>query len=309
MRVAVIGANGQLGSDIVRVQRRDFGAMELIPLSRPQLDVSIPEAVQTVLPACAFDVLINCTGFTKVDEAEEHTREAFLINAQAPRRLAAVCKAKGARFVHVSTDYVFGGERSRPYRETDPPGPLNVYGASKLMGESLARHEHPAGLLTIRVASLFGVAGSSGRGGNFVETILRLAREKGEVRVVSDVRMSPTGTADAARAILSLIEKGAAPGVYHVVNSGDASWYEFAREIIRRAGVEARLIPIASRDYPTAALRPVYSVLDNRKASAIVGEMPSWQDALDRYLAEKGHRSTAGLIQAPGTARGKNCPA
>lgn len=289
MRVLLLGANGQLGSDILRAQKACFGRIELVPLYRRDLDVSDPGAISQVLARYEFEALINCTSYHKTDEVEKHASEAVAVNARGPQRLASVCKAKGALFMHVSTDYVFGGESSRPYTETDAASPLNVYGASKLLGENLVRREWPQKSLIVRVASLFGVAGASSKGGNFVETILRNAKEKGEVRVVCDIRMSPTSTADAARVILSLLEKHAAPGLYHVVNSGEATWFEFAREIVRRSGISAKVTPIGSHEFPTAAVRPCYSVLDNRKAASITGPIPAWEDALDRYLKEKGH--------------------
>ena len=146
--------------------------------------------------------------------------------------------------------------------------------------------------MIVRVASLFGVAGASGKGGNFVETILRVAKEKGEVRVVNDLTMSPTATMDVARIILSLIARVAAPGVYHAVNSGEATWCEFAQQIVHRAGIAAKVVAISSKEHPMAAARPAYSVLNNAKAAAIVGRIPPWEDALERYLREKGHIPT-----------------
>lgn len=294
MRILVLGANGQLGSDLLCACELQFTKAKTIALCRHDLDISNLDAIKTVLSGYEFEALINCASYHKTDEAEGHATEAFAINAHAPRRMAAVCKEKGARFIHISTDYVFGGANSRPYVESDSASPLNVYGASKLLGENLVLREYAEGSTIARVASLFGIAGSSGKGGNFVETMLRIAREKGEVRVVNDVRMSPTSTADAAQVILSLIEQDAAPGIYHVVNSGEATWFEFAREIISQAGISARATPVTSQEFPTVAARPSYSVLSNEKASKITGPIPHWRDALNRYLSEKGHL-TAGV--------------
>ena len=288
MIVAVLGSNGQLGSDIVR-GAREFGDIETLALTREDLDVCELASIAEVLAAKRFDVLVNCTSYHKTDEVEGRATEAFRINAHAVGAMAKACKARGARFVHVSTDYVFDGESKRPYMETDYASAINVYGASKLLGEKFALREHPDGTLIARVASLFGVAGSSGKGGNFVETILRKAKETGEVRVVNDISMSPTSTADAAKAVLALVKKEAAAGIYHVVNSGSATWFEFARPIVEEAGVQARAVATTSAEYPTAAARPAYTVLDNRKATEVVGEVPEWRDALRRYLAEKGH--------------------
>jgi dTDP-4-dehydrorhamnose reductase len=292
MIVAVLGADGQLGSDIVRVAK-EFRDIETLPMTKRDLDVCKLASIQEVLSGMQFDVLVNCASYHKTDEVEGHATEAFQINAHAVSALAKKCRKQGARFVHISTDYVFDGESARPYTEMDAAGPVNVYGVSKLLGEKFAAREHPDGTIVARVASLFGVTGSSGKGSNFVETILRKAKETGEVRVVNDVTMSPTSTADAARAILSLLEKEAPAGTYHVVNSGAATWFEFAREIVECAGVRARVVPTTSAEYTTAAIRPSYTVLDNRRAAEIVGEIPNWRDALRRYLIDKGHLKLA----------------
>ncbi len=291
MIVAVLGSNGQLGSDLVRMAR-EFGNVETLALCRKDLDVRDLSAFTEVLGRQRFDVLVNCTSYHKTDEAEEHATEAFLTNAHAVRGMAKSCKAMGARFVHLSTDYVFDGEGKRPYTETDQANPVNVYGSSKLLGEKFALREYPDGTLIARVASLFGVAGSSGKGGNFVETILRKGKETGEVKVVNDVTMSPTSTADAAKAILALVVKRAPRGIYHVVNSGSATWFEFAQQIIDEAGIHAKVVPISSKEYPTTAIRPSYSALDNRKASQIVGEIPHWKQSLRQYVVDKGHVRT-----------------
>jgi len=289
MIVAVLGANGQLGSDILRAAAAGGFGIETLALCRKDLDVCDLGAIPGALARKQFDVLINCTGYHRTDEVEAHATEAFRINAHAAGALAKACKARGARFVHISTDYVFDGETRRPYKEMDQATPLNVYGASKLLGEKLAQREHGDGTLIVRVASLFGLAGSSGKGGNFVETILKRGRESGEVRVVNDITMSPTSTLDAARVILDLLRKDAKNGIYHVVNSGAATWFEFARRIIEEAGVAAKVTPMTSGEYPTAAVRPGYTVLDNRKTAQIVGEIADWKDALRQYLEEKGH--------------------
>ncbi|OAB60849.1 NAD(P)-dependent oxidoreductase [Leptolyngbya valderiana BDU 20041] len=288
MRLLLLGPNGQLGSDI-RAAAETRGAIELLPLSRERLDLSAPARIPEVLGDTDFDVLVNCTGYHRTDEAEDNAELAFAVNAFAVRSLAEACAARGARFLHVSTDYVFGGlNRATPYTEADGIGPLNVYGASKATGEALALKAHPD-TLVLRVASLFGVAGASGKGGNFVETMLRVGREKGHLRVVDDIRMSPTATADIAGRILDLLQAGAPSGLYHAVNAGDASWYEFASAIVERAGVAATVEPCTSADYPTKAVRPPYSALDAGKLAAATAPLPHWRDALERYLRAKGH--------------------
>jgi dTDP-4-dehydrorhamnose reductase len=297
MIIAVLGANGQLGSDLVRAAG-SFG-FEALALCRKDLDVCDLRAIPEVLGKRRFDVLVNCTSYHKTDEVEEHATEAFRINAHSVAALAKACRLCDARFVQVSTDYVFDGESARPYAETDYTSPLNVYGASKLLGEKVALREYGERTLIARVASLFGVAGSSGKGGNFVETILKKGKESGEVRVVDDITMSPTSTADAARAVLSLLGKNAGSGIYHVVNSGAATWYEFARQILEETGIAAKVTPVTRGEYPTKALRPACTVLDNRKTAQIVGEIVDWKVALREYLTLKGHVRLDSICSGP----------
>ncbi|MCU0973486.1 MAG: dTDP-4-dehydrorhamnose reductase [Burkholderiales bacterium] len=291
MRVVLLGPNGQLGSDIRRAHAMAQEGIDLVPLGRERLDVTASRAIETTLGAEEFDALINCTSYHRTDEAEDNADLAIAVNAHAVQGIAKFCASKGARFLHVSTDYVFGGDATRtlPLCETDPIAPLNVYGASKALGETLARLAC-ADTLILRVASLFGVDGASGKGGNFVETMIRAGYERGALRVVDDQIMSPTATTDVASAILALLRQCAAPGIYHVVNSGQASWFDFASEIIRLAGVPATVTRCTSADYPTRAMRPRYSSLDTGKLSDILGQpLPPWQEALQRYLRAKGH--------------------
>ena len=290
MRVVLLGPNGQLGHDILRAHRNSGEPFDLLALARDTLDVAVPATVERVLASVAFDVLVNCTGYHKTDEVEDNATLAFAVNAHAVQAIAQACAARRARLLHVSTDYVFGGdvERDRPLREDDATAPVNVYGASKAMGETLARLASD-NVVILRVASLFGTAGASGKGGNFVETMIRAGRERGALRVVDDQTMSPTATADVAGVVVRMLKDGCAPGLYHVVNAGSATWFEFACEIIRRTGVDATVTPCAASEYPARAARPRYSVLDNSRVSAAFGAMPPWQEALDRYLHAKGH--------------------
>jgi dTDP-4-dehydrorhamnose reductase len=292
MRVLLLGPNGQLGTDITRAHDEAGARFELVPVGRSMLDVGKPGEVDRVLGDIDFEALVNCTSYHKTDEVEDNASQAFAVNTHAVQALAKLCAAKKARFFHVSTDYVFGGDtaRAKPLAEDDAAAPVNVYGASKALGETQARLACEDTVI-LRVASLFGVAGASGKGGNFVETMIRFGREKGALRVVSDQVMSPASTADIAGAVLRMLDGRCEAGTYHVVNSGSASWFEFACEIIRRAGIDAEMTPCASADYPTRAMRPRYSALDNAKLTSAFGPMPAWQDALDRYLRAKGHRS------------------
>lgn len=284
-RIALFGANGQLGSDLVTLAARR--GLDLVSVTRAQFDATDPEAGFDDL---VFDVAVNCVAATRVDDCEKDPAPAVTVNAHFAGRLAKACAARGARLVQISTDYVFGGQVERePLSEDVGRAPVNVYGATKALGEDLVRLDHDD-VIVARVASLFGVAGASGKGGNFVETMIRFGKERGRLTVVDDQVMSPTASWDAGEAILDLIVAEAPAGVYHVVNSGVASWCGFASEIIARAAIAAEVVPIPTSQFPTPARRPPYSALSNAKLEAVLGRpMPHWTDALDRYLTAKGH--------------------
>lgn len=289
MKLLLLGPNGQLGTDICRNVDQGDWPFELVTATRDVVDVQNVPALSEWLAGGSFDALINCTGYHATDEVEVNATRAFAVNAHAVQAMASACKTKNARFFHISTDYVFGAlSREEPYVEEDCPGAVNVYGASKALGESLAMLACPNATI-LRVASLFGVAGASGKGGNFVETMIRLGTERGEVSVVDDQTMSPTATADVAATLLEMIRQSVEPGLYHVVNSNSATWFEFASEIIRLAGVAATVHPISSAQYPTVARRPRYSVLSNAKTERSVGPLRPWREALVSYLRAKGH--------------------
>ena len=284
-KVMLLGPQGQLGYDL-RIEHARLGEpFDLVCLPREMLDLAAPGAIERVLGGTQFDALVNCAAYTGVERAEDDPTGAFAVNARAVQALARVCAARQARFFHVSTDYVFGGDAARrePLREYEATAPVNVYGASKAMGETRARLESDD-VVILRTASLFGVAGTGGRGDNVVETMIRTARETGRLRAVSDQAMSPTASADVARVVVRMVRDGCAPGIYHVVNAGAATWFEFACEVVRRAGVAADVEPCSAEEYPARTPRPRYSVLDSAKVSAALGAMPAWQDALERYL-------------------------
>ena len=285
MRIALFGASGQLGSDLTALAARR--GLDLVPVTRAQIDAADPAAG---FEGLAFDVAINCVAATRVDDCEKDPAPAVAINAHFAGRLAKACATSGARLVQVSTDYVYGGQPERePLSEETGRAPVNVYGATKGLGEDLARLEHDD-VIVARVASLFGVAGASGKGGNFVETMIRLGQERGRLAVVDDQVMSPTSSWDAGEAILDLIAAEAPAGVYHVVNSGAASWCAFARAIIEKANIAAEVAAIPTSQFPTPARRPPYSALSNAKLAVALGRpMPPWTETLDRYLAAKGH--------------------
>ncbi len=286
MRMLIIGAAGQLGADLASINDWVGPTWDIIPLTRSELDITDLAAIEPALSRHAFDVLVNCAAYNKVEQAETDAALAFKVNAYPPAELARICRWRGARFVHVSSDYVFDGRARRPYRETDSTGPINVYGASKAMGEHLAAINNPDALI-VRVASLYGLNGVGGKGTNFVETMIKLARRDGEVKVVNDTTISTTWTRDAAKVINALLLERAPGGVYHVVNGGQTTWFEFAERIIRMSGIDAPVNPVTAAEFGGKVNRPPYSVLDNTLASRHVGHIPHWADALDQYLWDR----------------------
>lgn len=288
MRVALIGANGQLGSDLVKVLQP---AHDLTPLTHADIEVTDPESVQAMMQGHRPDIVLNTAAFHKVDVCEEEVGRTFAVNVYGVRNLALACLAHGATLVHMSTDYVFGGDRARdrPYVETDPPAPTNVYGVSKLAGEYLVRYMLDRYFI-FRVAGLYGVAGSSGKGGNFVELMLRLAREGRDIRVVDDQRTTPTYTVDLARQIAAVIETDRY-GLYHATSQGNCTWYEFACEIFRQSGLSPNLSRARTGDFGEKATRPPYSVLENRALKEVgMDMMRPWQESLAAYLEERKHK-------------------
>jgi dTDP-4-dehydrorhamnose reductase len=286
MRTVVLGAPGQLGRDLVP---RLSG--EVVPLGRADADLTDPSALRSKLTTFRPDVVVNCAAYNFVDKAESEPTAAFAVNAWAVRDLATICLDLDCMLVHFSTDYVFGLDtwRSTPLTEIDAPGPVSVYGLSKLAGEYLVRSICPKHLV-IRTCGLYGVWGSGGKGGNFVETMLRLAGQGKPLRVVNDQRCTPSFTADVAAATAALIAADAR-GLYHVTNGGDCTWYEFAREIFRLGGVRADLTPITSLEFGAAARRPTYSVLANAKLATVGAPAPrAWPEALGAYLSERRAR-------------------
>lgn len=285
MRIALIGAQGQLGTDLA--QRIDG----VLPLTHADVDICDVDAVAEGLGTRQPDVVINTAAYNLVDRAEQDWESAFAVNAIGARNVARWCAAHDVRFVHISTDFVFGqdGARSTPYRETDCPGPVSVYGASKLTGEHLALAACPRALI-VRTCGLYGVAATRAKG-NFVTTMLRLGRERDELRIVSDQRCTPTFTSDLAAQIVSLIGVQA-EGIVHVTNGGETTWYDFACEIFRLADVPVNVVPITSAEFGAAAARPPYSVLDCSHATRLTGQtLRPWSEALADYLQKIGELS------------------
>ncbi len=278
MRILITGASGQLGHELQPVLRDH----QLTLLDVPGFDLTKP-AVEASIAAAQPDVVIHAAAYTDVDGAEREPERAMAINAAGTERVAKGAATVGARLLYLSTDYVFDGRQGVPYRETDRPNPLNVYGRSKYAGEQLAL-THCPNTLVIRTAWLYGAHGK-----NFVKTIMKLALDQKELRVVSDQRGSPTHAGDLAIALAKLIKLNTSnfePRTLHLTGSGDCTWYEFAREILSLMGSPAHVQPISTAESKRAAQRPLYAVLSNRVLADAGISLPHWKDALGRFLSQ-----------------------
>lgn len=282
-RVAIFGGTGQLGTELADVLRQS-DAFDVVPLGHEDADCTDTDSVRNALRRSRPETVINCAAYVRVDDCEDHAREAFEINALGALNVARGCAEVDALCVYVSTDYVFDGAHAAPYVESDAVHPINVYGTSKLAGEYLTCQAAPRWLI-VRAASLFGRVGARGKGGNFIETVLSKAKRDEPLRVVKDVRMSPTYARDAASAVAALID-ARNEGIVHVTNAGACTWYEFATTVIELAGLRKTVVPIATADYPTRARRPINSALRSERGLVT---LRSWQDAVKAYLVEKGH--------------------
>jgi dTDP-4-dehydrorhamnose reductase len=256
-----------------------YRGAELLFADTDVLNITDAEQVERYFAATAPQMVCNCAAFTNVDACEDQPELAFRVNSDGPRILGEMCERYGAVLVHISSDYVFAGDMPRPRTESDPVAPRSVYGASKLAGEQVvaatcSRH------FIVRTAGLYGRVGS-----NFVRTIIRLAREKGAIKVVDDQRGSPTNANDLAYELLKLALTSDY-GVYHCVNGGGCSWFEFASAVVDTLGIPCEKIPCATAEFPRPAARPAFSVLDNTRLRATIGdEMRSWHEALSAFLA------------------------
>ncbi len=284
MKILVSGANGQLGKCIHDVAG-EFPGVEFIFLGREHFALERFDRVRQVLETIRPQWVINAAAYTAVDRAENESAMAFLINGEAVGHLAQACAAVGSRLVHVSTDYVFDGSASKPYREDDPVNPLGVYGASKLQGETLALQHAPESII-VRTSWVY-----SQHGHNFVKAMLRLMKEKERIGVVNDQLGCPTYAIDLARALVT-IACHAQPraGIYHYSNSGPISWYDFASAIGSLTQSACKVEPIPTSAYPTPARRPAWSVLDNTRIQQVFGipQLP-WKDRLQACLQALGY--------------------
>ena len=286
MNIAIIGADGQLGSDLVKILEGE----DVFPLFYPDFDITQPKKTKNILSQHGLECVINTAAFHRVDECEDDPASAFEVNALAVRNLAVICQELDLVLVHFSTDYVFDGKKETPYVEEDPPHPLNVYGVSKLAGEYFVRTLLKKFFL-IRTCGLYGEAGCWGKGSNFVDAVISSAEKNDSLRIVNDQTVTPTSTAELASGIKELIQTQQY-GLYHLTNEGQCTWFEFAEAIFFFIGESPKLIPVDSGNYGARAVRPSYSVLENRHAKKVgLSEFSHWKNALRQYLKIKGHLS------------------
>jgi dTDP-4-dehydrorhamnose reductase len=277
MKVVITGAGGMTGSELVR--QANERSWDVIALTRADLDITDADAVEGIIGHARPDVIINSAAFTAVDAAESDAETAMAVNAAGAQNIARSAKINGAQVLHISTDYVFDGESTKPYLPDDRPAPINVYGESKLAGEIAVREACPEHVI-VRTSWVY-----SHEGKNFVRTMLRAGEEKPELRVVNDQRGCPTSSQDLAQALLcaaNLMMRSYISGTYHFCNAGTATWFEFANAIFdERESPSPRVVPVSTSEFPTAARRPRWSVLDTGSFQLAFGVEPRpWRDAL-----------------------------
>ena len=280
-RWLVVGAGGQLGSDLLRVLD---GERDVVGLTRADLDIADRTAVDKAVVAAAPSIVVNAAAYTAVDAAETDVAAATAANTTGPGFLAEACASAGARLVHLSTDYVFAGDAVQPYDEDDPTGPRSVYGRTKLAGEQAVLGAL-ASAYVVRTAWVYGATGS-----NFVKTMTKLERTRETLSVVDDQRGSPTWSFDLATGVVALARSGAAGGVYHCTNAGETTWYGFTRAIFEELGADpARVTPTTTEAFPRPAPRPRYSVLGKRRwLETGLAPLPHWRDALHQAFVDDG---------------------
>ena len=282
MRIAVIGANGQLGSDLCRELASQHN---VTPLNHSDIEITDVDNIKSTIDAVKPDLIINTAAYHVVPEAEKYPDRAFHVNGTGALNLARVCADQGLRMLHYSTDYVFDGAKNAPYKETDQTNPLNVYANTKLAGEYFALNNCERSYV-VRVSGIYGEVPCRAKGGNFVTTMLRLSNEKPEVKVVDDETLTPTPTREIARTTAELIGTDAF-GLYHMSCEGEVTWYNFARAIWDELELETPLLPSSVHDSPVAVKRPFYSVLENYNLNAAgIREMPHWKSALVDFLKD-----------------------
>lgn len=286
MKAVIIGGNGQLGSDLTGVW--SAAGWETTPLTHADMAVEDAAQVESVLRRLAPEVVLNTAAFHNVPRCEQDPEQSFRVNALGALNVTRTCELLGARHIYFSTDYVFDGAKRAPYVETDLPNPLNVYGATKLLGEYYALNYSPRAC-AVRISGIYGAVPCRAKGGNFITTMMRVAKEKQEVKVVDDEVLTPTPTRVIAQGTLELVGAGAS-GLFHLTCEGSCSWYEFARVIFDTLGLQNPLLPAASANGSAPVRRPTYSVLENSRAKQLgAAPMPDWKTALIDFLHAQYH--------------------
>jgi dTDP-4-dehydrorhamnose reductase len=279
MRICILGANGQLGRDLTDT----LAGHDVLPLTRKDFDVTDHARSRAVLSEARPEMVVNLTAYHRVDDCEANPELAYSVNVLAVLNLVRIANDIGAKIVQLSTDYVFDGNSTTPYVESSPAFPLSIYGNSRLAGEYLVRTQARSFLL-VRTCGLYGRAGSGGKGGNFVETMLKKARNREPIQVVDDQTVTPTSTADLARQ-LAVLFNTPHEGLFHATNEGSCTWYEFAAAVFQLSGTPADLTPTTSAAYKAPARRPRYSVLENKRLKELgLNRMLPWRAALAEYL-------------------------
>jgi dTDP-4-dehydrorhamnose reductase len=282
--VSIIGPNGQLGTDLVKAFAK--ANWRVLPITHAEISVENQESVFSALKTTQADWVINTAAFHKVDECEKDSQKAWEINAHGAKNVATVARDLGMRSVFISSDYVYSGDKGASYSESDPVSPVNAYGNSKAAGEAVTLAASGKNLV-VRIASVFGAAGSSGKGGNFVETIINKAKAGDPLSVVDDIAMSPTYTIDAAQKILELLNLDES-GIFNSTNAGSTTWFGFAQEILVQTELVTEL-NASKTNWEAPLKRPKNSSLDISKIENLSVNSPDWSDGLRRYLLEKGH--------------------
>ncbi|WP_035437173.1 dTDP-4-dehydrorhamnose reductase [Bacillus sp. UNC322MFChir4.1] len=281
-RIMITGANGQLGRQIVE----DFGSglYEIYPFDKKSLNITDMSQVEHVMKTIKPHIIIHCAAYTKVDQAEEEQDLAYVTNAIGTRNVTVMAQSLGAKFIYISTDYVFFGSRIEGYHEWHIPEPVNVYGLSKYAGEEFVKSFHDQYFI-IRTSWLYGKNGN-----NFVKTMLRISEEKEHIAIVSDQIGSPTYVKDLVHVIKKIMNTSLY-GIYHVSNSGSCSWYEFAKQIFSYANKKVNVVPISTEEFGAKALRPKYSILQNKMLKLNgFSQMPTWEEGLEGFFSEtKNH--------------------
>jgi dTDP-4-dehydrorhamnose reductase len=282
-KIALIGADGQLGSELGKV----LDDQEVFLLYYPEFDITDAVKTSKTIKSLSPDMVINTAAYHRVDECEDNPDESFAMNTIAVRELAILCKDLDATLVHFSTDYVFDGQKRTPYIEDDPPNPLNLYAVSKLAGEYFVQNILQKYFL-IRTCGLFGETGCWGKGTNFVDTMINMEKHGESIRVVNDQCVTPTSASELAQKVNELLQT-THWGLYHMTNEGECTWYEFAKSVFELLGSDRHIEAIDSLSYGAKAQRPAYSVLENRNAKKVgITPFSRWETALEVYLKKKG---------------------